>query len=183
MANNSIEQNDQKPAGLNRRTMVTAAAWSVPVIATAVATPAASASTTNENVSISSSCYGINIMGFGQSFPQFHITAEGAPIEVGSTFILNGGGLGNLTFGGYGDFLEINVLSGKSAQITVRKPIPAGESLTLQVTGIAAALALTNFTLSTGAIIGNANTRSDDDAATQTLTGVGMFGIFVGHCG
>lgn len=112
MTHNPSLPEETPESGLKRRTVVNAAAWSVPVIAAAAATPAASASVPveDENVSISSSCYGINILGFGQSFPQFHITAQGAAIEAGSTFLLRGGGLGNLTFGGFNDFLEIKGL-------------------------------------------------------------------------
>lgn len=59
----------------NRRTIVKAAAWSVPVIAAAVATPFASASVNPWNVRITSGCV-VNAGGGGQLAPGFAVTAD-----------------------------------------------------------------------------------------------------------
>lgn len=49
--------NPQKPTGISRRTAISAAAWSVPVIAAAITTPLASASVTPElTVSVVMDC-------------------------------------------------------------------------------------------------------------------------------
>lgn len=48
----------QKNSGFSRRTLVKGAAWSVPVIAAAVATPLAAASGPNFDVAVSASCTG-----------------------------------------------------------------------------------------------------------------------------
>lgn len=171
--------------GPSRRNVLKGAAWSVPVIAAAAATPLASASVppAQQNVIVTASCYGINILGIGQSFPQFTITAVGAPIQAGSTFQLTGTGIANLTFGGISGLGVLNFLNANTAVFTLSQAIPAGGSITLQVTGFASAQALRSYTMSTGNIIGNANSNHGDDAASQTLLGVSLFGILVGYCG
>ncbi|WP_353115181.1 hypothetical protein [Microbacterium sp.] len=172
-------------AGLSRRTIVKGAAWSVPVVAAAAAVPMASASVPipQQNVIVSASCYGINILGFGQSFPQFTITAVGNTVRAGSTFLITGTGIGNLTFGDTNGLGVLNFLNGSTAQFTLARDIPAGTSATLQVTGFASAQALRTYTMTVGNIIGNANSNKGDDSAGQTLVGLSIFGVLVGYCG
>lgn len=168
--------------GVTRRTVTRTAAWSVPVVLAVAAAPMAAASPNTENVSITSSCYGLNILGFGMSFPQFHFTAVNAPIDVGSTFLLTGSGLANLTIGGLTGIFDFKLLSSGSAVLTVRSTISAGSTATIQVTGLASAQVLTTYTVSVQNIIGNANTTSTDDSAMQSLTGMSVFGILLGRC-
>lgn len=52
----------ETPAGIERRKMLKGAAWSVPVIAMAIAAPAASASTAGWNVRVTRGC-GLSILG------------------------------------------------------------------------------------------------------------------------
>ena len=169
-----------------RRTIVKSAAWSLPAVAAAVATPLATASipTADQNVIISSSCVGFNILGIGQSFPQFTITAVGAPIKAGSTFTLSGQGFANLTFAdttGLGFFNFFG--NGTGATFTLSRDIPAGESASLQVNGLASIQVLRTYSMTVGSIIGNANSKRTDDSASQTLVGASVFGILVGYCG
>jgi len=180
-----IDEKSTTARGHTRRTVIKSAAWSIPAIAVATAVPLAAASVppAQQNVIVTSSCYGINILGIGQSFPQFTITAVGAPIQAGSTFLLTGTGIANLTFGDTNGLGVLNILSSDSAIFTLNQAIPAGSSATLQVTGFASAQVLRSYTMSVGTIIGNANTNHADDAASQTLLGVSLFGILVGYCG
>ncbi|MDR6868000.1 hypothetical protein J2Y69_002608 [Microbacterium resistens] len=174
-----------KGSGPSRRSVLKTAAWSVPVIAAASAMPLAAASVPadQQNVRVSSSCYGINILGIGQSFPQFTIAAVGSTVRAGSTFNITGTGIGNLTFGDSNGLGFFNFLNGNTVQFTLTRDIPAGSSATVQVTGFASAQALRTYTMSVGTIIGNANTNKADDAAGQTLLGVSLFGVLIGYCG
>ncbi|WP_265445216.1 hypothetical protein [Flexivirga meconopsidis] len=171
------------PTNPSRRTVAKGAAWTVPVVATALAAPAASASTAGQDVVVSSSCYGLTILGVGASFPQFTITAVGAPIEAGSTFTLTGSGLANLTLGGPTGFFDFKLLNGGAMQITLNQTIPAGGSQTVRVTGIISKQVLKTYTLSATNIIGNANSVKSNDTASANLTGVSVLGLIVGYCG
>ena len=169
--------------GVPRRSVAKGAAWTLPVVAIAAAAPVANASTPVQDVVVSASCYGLNIAGIGLSFPQFTITAIGAPIAAGSTFTLSSSGLANVTLGGDTGILDIGILSNGSRVITVKKTIPAGGSATLQITGLLSAQVLKNYTLSVKTIIGNTNSNHGNDSATQTLLGISLFGLIVGYCG
>ncbi|WP_353113995.1 hypothetical protein [Microbacterium sp.] len=168
-------------AGVPRRTVLRGAAWSMPVVAVAAATPARAASG-DGNVIVTSSCYGITILGVGASFPQFHITAVGQPVLAGSTFLLSGTGLAGLTFGSATGLFDVQLVGGNQAIVTVGSDIPAGSSSTLQVTGIGGAFLARTYTLSVDTILGNANVITTDDSASQRLSGVSVLGVLVGRC-
>ncbi|MFJ3958387.1 hypothetical protein [Arthrobacter sp. NPDC090010] len=185
-----MNQTSMQPSGtgtkqITRRTVTRGAAWSLPVIAATMAAPAAVASVppAQQNVIITAGCYGINILGVGQSFPEFTITAVGAPILAGSTFNIQGTGLGNLTFGNANGAGFLNIINGTTAQFTLSQDIPAGSSITLRVTGLLSAQVLRTYTMSVGNVLGNANSIHSDDSAGTTLLGVSVFGILVGYCG
>ncbi|MFD6700963.1 MULTISPECIES: hypothetical protein [unclassified Microbacterium] len=166
---------------IRRRTVIKGAAWSIPVIAAAVAAPARAASGQG-NVVVTSSCWGLTILGIGASFPEFHIAAVGETISAGSTFILQGTGLANLVFGGTMGLFDIHLVDGNQAVVTLRRDIPAGTSLTLQVTGVAGAFIARTYSLTVGTVIGNANVIHTDDSASQRLSGVSVLGVLVGRC-
>ncbi len=167
---------------LSRRTVTRSAAWSVPIIAAVVAAPAASASViVPQDVIVSASCYGLNILGFGFSFPQFTIEAQNVDILPGSTFTITGSGVGNLTFGGYAG-LNFNFVGTNSALVTTTEVIPAGTSTTVQVTGLASFQALAQYTLSVTSIIGNRNNIPTNDSASANLSGFSFLGVLGGLC-
>lgn len=168
---------------VSRRTVAKAAAWSLPVVATAAAAPMASASAPVEDVDVSASCYGLTIAGFGFSLPQFSIIAVGAPIAAGSTFTLTGDGLANLTIGGDTAIIDVGILAHTSRTITIKKTIPVGGLATVKVTGLLSAQVLKTYTLSVNTIIGNANTNHTNDSASQQLTGLSLGPIVAGYCG
>lgn len=153
----------------------------MPIVAAAAAMPARAASG-DGNVIVTSSCYGITILGVGASFPQFHITAVGETIKAGSTFLLSGTGLANLTFGSATGLFDVQLAGGNQAMVTVRSDIPAGSTSTLQVTGIAGAFLARTYTLAVDTVVGNANVITSDDSASQRLSGVSVLGVLVGRC-
>lgn len=65
--------NDFTKTGLDRRTVVKGAAWSVPVLAAAVATPLAAATTVNWNAGIATGCF-VGIEGVGGVVPSFRVS-------------------------------------------------------------------------------------------------------------
>lgn len=169
---------------VTRRTVARSAAWSIPVIAAAVAAPSASASVAPEqqNVTITADCYGLSILGVGASFPQFTITAVGAPILAGSTFLLQGDGLANLTIGNTNGAGLLNVISGSAAVFTLSKDIPAGAAVTLKVTGLVSAQVAKTYSFSVQNVLGNANSNPADDSGSSRLTGLSVLGVLVGRC-
>ncbi|MFC0672863.1 hypothetical protein [Brachybacterium hainanense] len=155
----------------------------MPAAVVAVSAPAIASSGTPQDVIVDSSCYGVTILGIGMSFPQFTITAVGAPIGAGSTFLLSGTGLGNLTIGGMGGFFDFEVIGGNSIRVTISEEIPAGGSATIRVTGMASAQALRYYTLSVENILINRNDELGNDSASASLSGVSFLGVLVGYCG
>jgi len=70
--------------GLDRRSVLKAGAWSVPVIAVAVAAPAASASTT-ANLALLSPQFGSGVPMFTPSLTQRYVASEPVGVVVGNT--------------------------------------------------------------------------------------------------
>ena len=83
----------QKNSGFTRRTVVKGAAWSVPVIAAAVATPLAAASTVDVGAfALDGSCGVLGVLG-----PGFTLTAgPTTPLPVGTSILINGTGIANI---------------------------------------------------------------------------------------
>lgn len=135
----------------SRRAVVKGAAWSVPVIAAAVAAPAASASTSELGaLALNGSCGVLGVLG-----PGFTLTASPtAPIPAGTVITITGSGVASVA-----------VLSGTSRQVTLTAPLAAGQTLNLRTTlsisvafGLNASVTLpSGYTATGGKLSGNVN--------------------------
>ena len=133
----------QKNKGLSRRTVVKGAAWSVPVIAAAVATPLAAASGTVDvgAFALNGTCGVLGVLG-----PGFTITAgPTTPLPVGTTITITGSGVANIgVFSITGGTAAVNVLSQTSRSIVLTAPLAAGATLAARTTlSISVAFGLT----------------------------------------
>lgn len=122
----------QKEKGFSRRTVVKGAAWSVPVIAAAVATPLAAASNVEVGAFTTSGTCGI----LGVIGPGFTLTASAtAPLPVGTTITITGSGVANIgVFSVTGGTADVSVLSPTSRQITLTSELPAGATIDFRTT-------------------------------------------------
>ncbi len=117
---------------LERRTIMKGAAWSIPVIALAVATPAAAASDVDLGAyALNGSCGTLGLLG-----PGFTLTAGPTePIPVGTTVLINGSGVANIgVFSVTGGTATVSVLSGTSRLITLTSAVPAGATIAFRTT-------------------------------------------------
>lgn len=116
---------------INRRKVVIGAAWSVPVIAAAVAAPSAAASDIEVGAyALNGSCGTLGVLG-----PGFTLTAGSAPLPVGTTVTITGSGVANIgLFGVTGGTANVVVLSGTSRQITLTTAVPAGATIAFRTT-------------------------------------------------
>lgn len=122
----------QKDKGFSRRTVVKGAAWSVPVIAAAVATPLAAASVVDVGAfTTSGTCGVLGVLG-----PGFTLTASAtAPLPIGTTVTITGGGVANIgVFSVTGGTASVSVLSPTSRQITLTSELPAGATIDFRTT-------------------------------------------------
>ncbi|WP_309080396.1 hypothetical protein [Zhihengliuella sp.] len=143
-------------SGLSRRSVTKAAAWSMPVIAAAVAAPMASASpATTFDVTVAGSCVGgitiplTDITAFGD--PTFTITATTGAIPAGTIFNLSTGSLLSLGVISSSDLLTASLLDDGSIQLVTTGEIAEGSSVTVSVPVSDAAInadLLGNYTLS-----------------------------------
>ncbi|MDQ0726299.1 hypothetical protein [Microbacterium sp. W4I20] len=125
-----ITNNNSK--GFSRRTVVKGAAWSVPVIAAAVATPLAAASTVDLGAfALNGSCGTLGLLG-----PGFTLTAGPTePLPVGTTITISGGGIANIgVFSVTGGTAAVNVLSPTSRSIVLTAAVPAGATIAVRTT-------------------------------------------------
>lgn len=116
----------------SRRTIVKGAAWSVPVIAAAVATPLAAASTDLDvgAYTLAGTCGVLGLLG-----PGFTLTAGTAPLPVGTAVTVTGSGVANIgVFGVTGGTAEVGILSGTSRLITLTAELPAGATIAFRTT-------------------------------------------------
>jgi len=138
--------------GLSRRTVVKGAAWSVPVIAAAVATPLAAASTTLD-LTITGNCAGqfraaglasgilntlTGVLGLDPATRTFTVTAGTTAVPAGTTFLLNNSGLlnvGLITVTGALDVSALDIVNvgGGVTSITLQQPLAAGQSFVLDL--------------------------------------------------
>ncbi|NQX35524.1 hypothetical protein [Herbiconiux sp. VKM Ac-2851] len=118
--------------GLDRRTVMKGAAWSVPVIALAVATPAHAASIVDVGAfALRGSCGTLGLLG-----PGFTLQAgPTTPLPVGTTVTITGSGIANIgVFSVSGGTATVNVLSNTSRQITLTAALPAGATIAFRTT-------------------------------------------------
>lgn len=127
-----MTEENQKNSGFSRRTVVKGAAWSVPVIAAAVATPLAAASTVDVGAfALNGSCGTLGLLG-----PGFTLTAGPTEaIPAGTTVLVNGTGVANIgVFSVSGGTANVAVLSGTSRLITLTSAVPAGATIAFRTT-------------------------------------------------
>ncbi|MDO9396872.1 MAG: hypothetical protein Q7T71_10035 [Herbiconiux sp.] len=118
--------------GLDRRTVMKGAAWSLPVVALAVATPSAAASDTDIGAySLDGSCGVLGLIG-----PGFELTASAtAAIPAGTIITITGSGVANIgVFSVTGGTATVNVLSSTSRSIVLTADLPAGATLAARTT-------------------------------------------------
>jgi hypothetical protein len=130
-----VTEEIQKNKGVSRRTIVKGAAWSVPVIAAAVATPLAAASGDVEvgAFSVDGTC---GTLGLGLLATGVTITAGAtAPLPVGTVITLTGSGLANVgVVSVTGGLASVSVVSPTTRTVTLTAPLAAGTTLTLSTT-------------------------------------------------
>lgn len=123
----------QKSKGVSRRSLVKGAAWSVPVIAAAVATPLAAASGDIElgAFHIDGSCGVLGVLG-----PGFTLTAgPSEPLPVGTSVTITGSGIANIgVFSVTGGTASVTVLSPTSRQVVLTSALPAGATIAFRTT-------------------------------------------------
>jgi hypothetical protein len=134
-------------SGIERRTIMKGAAWSLPVIALAVATPAAAASG-DVNVgafAVNGTCGALDLGAIGAGFT---LTAGSAPLPVGTVVTVSGtgiasiaalgvtGGLASVTVGASGQTFTLTAeqAAGSTISFTSLVTIGVGYSLTAVVT-------------------------------------------------
>jgi hypothetical protein len=118
--------------GLDRRTVMKGAAWSVPVIALAVATPAHAASVVDVGAyRLEGSCGALGVLG-----PGFTLQAGATtPLPVGTTVTITGAGIANIgVFSVSGGTATVNALSNTSRQIVLTAALPAGATIAFRTT-------------------------------------------------
>ncbi|MFC9773328.1 MULTISPECIES: hypothetical protein [unclassified Pseudarthrobacter] len=117
---------------INRRRVVVGAAWSVPVIAAAVASPAAAASVIEAGAfALRGSCGTLGVLG-----PGFTLTAgPTAALPVGTTVTIIGSGVANIgVFSVSGGTANVAVLAGNSRLVTLTSALPAGATIAFRTT-------------------------------------------------
>ncbi|NRG40731.1 hypothetical protein HRK28_07315 [Rathayibacter sp. VKM Ac-2835] len=139
--------------GLSRRS-VTAAAWTVPVVAVAVGTPAAAASAGDVGAFVlAGRCAVPGIRG-----PGFTLTAGSGDLPAGTRIVITGRGVANIgTFRATPEIASIEVLSGTARVAVLTSPLTAGATVSLITTlsstvryGLAAMVELIDGTVGTG---------------------------------
>ncbi|MBP2411539.1 hypothetical protein JOF48_000338 [Arthrobacter stackebrandtii] len=127
-----IEQQGLANKPRNRRAVVKGAAWSVPVIAAAIAAPAASASGLDAGAfALNGTCGVLAVLG-----PGFTLTASAtAPIPAGTTIAVSGSGIANIgVFSITGGLASVSVLSGTDRLITLDADLAPGATLEMRTT-------------------------------------------------
>jgi len=120
-----IEQTPERT--LTRRSVVKGAAWAAPVLALAVATPAATASGTTDvsGFTLEGSCGVLGLIG-----PGFDLTAGTAPLPVGTTVTVTGEGLLDIgLLSTTGGLATVGLIGDSSQVITLTSELPAGQTL------------------------------------------------------
>lgn len=127
----NVESDAAAPAGISRRTIATAAAWSVPAIALAVATPAAAASTINVGAySLNGTCGILGVIG-----PGFTLKAGTTALPVGTTIVITGTGVANIgVFSVTGGLASVAIISARSRTITLTAPLAANATIAFRTT-------------------------------------------------
>lgn len=163
---------------ISRRTLAKTAAWSVPVVAVAIAAPMAAASNqVATDIAVSRSCPDLTVLG---SVPQFTITSSTGVIPAGTTFTLQGDQLANVALEGTN--ATVLVVSDTIRSIVIPNDVP---SATVSFTGFLGIFALSRFALSLASLpAGYTESNGSNDSAFLDLTGLAApLGLgYVGLC-
>lgn len=118
---------------VSRRSVTAAAAWTVPVVAVAVATPSAAASTIDVGAfQLTGTC---GTLGLGLLSTGFNLTAGPTALPTGTTIVVVGGGLANIgALTTSGSLAAVNVVSPTTRSIVLTGPLAAGATLALRTT-------------------------------------------------
>lgn len=114
----------------NRRTIIRGAAWSVPVVAVAMAAPAAAASPIDVGAyAINGRCGALGLLG-----PGFELAASPtAALPIGTTITITGSGVVDIgVFSFAGGVVSVSALSSNSLLITLTSPLEAGTVLQIR---------------------------------------------------
>ncbi len=169
-------------SGIDRRTVVKGAAWSVPVIAAAVASPLAAATTDHLlDISVNAECYGIDIGGFGASFPRWEVAVANGPIPAGTVFVLESSAIANISLGGLGNGITVGAIyDGNKRNITVNSP---SSGFTASINGVLDVFLAARFTLSLLLLPdGYADTNAANNSDAARLSGISLAGLNLGRC-
>ena len=203
---NSSELNTTTTPGINRRKIVKGAAWSLPVIATAIAAPSAAASTTPAwDARVSGTCSGqfkaaglasnilnalTGALGLTAATRSFTITAQEGTIPAGTQFQLNHGGLLNLNLLGWSALGLTLLSSGPVATLALVNPLPLGQSITIDLlVGLADVRVASNMSLSlAGADNPSSASPGANSASIRTTLGttvrvLGLVNVNLQVCG
>jgi hypothetical protein len=117
--------------GLDRRTVMKGAAWSIPVIALAVATPAYAASIVDVGAfTLRGTCSPPSTSGSG-----FWLTSAIQPLPAGTTVTITGTGVADIgVFSVSGGTASTAVLSPTSRQITLTSALPVASAMAFRTT-------------------------------------------------
>lgn len=127
----ALTDTDSAPFAASRdlsRRSVTAAAWTVPVVALAVGTPAAAASDGDVGAFVlTGRCALPGVRG-----PGFTLTAGSGELAVGTRVIITGRGVASIgTFRASPEIASIEALSGTSRVAVLTSPLAAGATVSL----------------------------------------------------
>jgi hypothetical protein len=132
MTENEFATPEKASGSVARRSVIRAGAWSVPVVALAIASPAAAASTIDVGAyHINGTCGVLGVQG-----PGFTLTAgPSQPLPVGTTIAITASGIANSgVWSITGGTANVNNLSGTSRLITLTSALPAGATLAARTT-------------------------------------------------
>lgn len=154
----SIDDQTPERRLLSRRAVTTAAAWSLPVLAVAIATPAAAASVAALNVAITGVC---STASSGPESRGFLVTVSGATLPAGATFFLSAGN-SILTAAGIVEpaVTTLSNLTGLSALLTTNVDLAAGDSF---MVGFDSSIFPEGFSWTLGLQYGTSDANSSDN--------------------
>ncbi|AZZ52708.1 hypothetical protein [Rathayibacter festucae] len=149
---------------ISRRNLAKTAAWSVPVVAVAIATPAAAASNATVDIVVSRTCRTLTL---GNAVPRFTVSAVTGDIPVGTTFTLSSPRLANVGVSASG--ASVGVLVNNTVTFTITTATP---SAIIDITGVLGVFALAEFRLSLASVpAGYTETNTGNNTAAANLTG------------
>ena len=182
-----IETTEGASRGLDRRTIIKGAAWSVPVVAAAVATPLAAATGSFDVRVQQERC---QLVGLSNP-PYFNIYADTGTVPTGSVFTLVvNGGLVNLSILSSNPNEGFSVIDGgiiggsRTYTITTTAPITQGNSSRVDFlpNSLVSAFLLSSASLTYVSSPSGTESGPGKNVATTNITGVGALGFYAYSC-